>query len=93
MAIQYLGKAHDDIQWRAYLMADILNECRLLLVGLFYQVRGPCQFFITLLGLPSGIAHAAHVEVERLEHGGKTVLQPSHCIFTAAARYMHLHIT
>ena len=45
---QNLSESADDIEWRAYLVRQVLDIGRLLLVGLNLLLIGACQFFIPL---------------------------------------------
>ena len=73
-SLQNLGKAHDDVERGAYLVCYVLYECCLLLLALHHEFRGLFQFLIVLLLLFAGLLYAVHVVVQRLLHGGKTVL-------------------
>ena len=93
LVTQYLYKAHDDIQWRTYLMGDILYEGSLLTVGFLCQLSCLSQFLVMQFGLFSRIAHAPHMEIQRLQHYGEAILQAAHHILTLSGWDMYLHIT
>ena len=78
--IQYISKAHDDIQWRTYLMRQVLYEDRLLSDSLFYQPHIVNPLLIPLLDLFSSFTNLAYIVMECLLHRSKAVLKLTNVI-------------
>ena len=88
----HLSKAHNDVKRSTYLVGYVLDKGRFLSVGLLNHLGGMQQFLVFTLSLLTDIANTAHVEVERLEHRGKAVLQSTDNIGSCGARDINLHI-
>ena len=89
---QHLGKSHDDVKRRANLMRHVLDKDGLLALSLLSQQGGLFQFLVAQTRLLAGISYATHVEIQRLQHGGKTVLQPPYDVLAAALGNVYLHV-
>ena len=90
---QDLCKAHDDIQRGTDLMGHVLDKECFLAVGIFSQLRGLHQFFITAFCLFIGTLDIIDMTVERLLHGCKAVLQLSDGILALGMRNLFLIIS
>ena len=84
--LQHLSEAHDDVEGRTYLMGHVLDEERLLTVGLLGQFAGTSQFLVTTSALVVHLLDLAHMTIERLLHSGKIIAQMAHDILIMGAR-------
>ena len=71
-------------------MSHILDEGTLLALSLLGQTGGFRQFLIAATGLLGRVVDAVHMETDGLQHGGKTVLEPSDGIFALAVGNVYL---